>query len=559
MHTTRKLSDAERASRGPQIENLMLGLFGRSKQPFFDLGAVALPLLDEFIASDEVVDEAHAFAIAVMKIWNTRYPGKKLKPLRIQVSTASTTSVEPDALEDFTGFSHSEDLPTLPLPAGPTVINDDRNQEMTQTQVDAAPAGSAALIVAAKPGQTPAQNADPGRSAESRPRFRVPNAKVGQDYADKIRGADAAGAQVRVRNVRVPEGLGLDFDEGSGDLRGKPVVAGEHRIFLQWSVDGVSWSSDECLLIVNPDPRSLWQKRDPSPDDPYYKPNTDGAVLELSGHCIVAASRRGRSHEHSGTCRDDDFLVSHDPTSGWSLLVVADGAGSAKSSRWGSKLAVEAFGDHLRAELCGDCGAGMTSALAVWSSDPDAARTKLGTDFHYLFHRAAKLAVEAIEAEAQANGVAAKEYSTTLLAAVARYDHGELFVATFWRGDGAIAAYGPRGQVRLMGTPDSGEFSGETRFLDKAFVFDPDFGKRVSIGRFEDVTALILMTDGVSDPKFGTDNNLADAAKWDAFWDEICPLVDGSGGGAAKDRVLTDWLEFFSPGDHDDRTIAVLF
>ena len=164
----------------------------------------------------------------------------------------------------------------------------------------------------------------------------------------------------------------------------------------------------------------------------------------------------------------------------------------------------------------------MTSALAVWSSDPDAARTKLGTDFHYLFHRAAKLAVDAIEAEAQANGVAAKEYSTTLLAAVARYDHGELFVATFWRGDGAIAAYGPRGQVRLMGTPDSGEFSGETRFLDKAFVFDPDFGKRVSIGRFEDVTALILMTDGVSDPKFGTDNNLADA---DAAWKVAKALV----------------------------------
>lgn len=107
--------------------------------------------------------------------------------------------------------------------------------------------------------------------------------------------------------------------------------------------------------------------------------------------------------------------------------------------------------------------------------------------------------------------------------------------------------------------PEGGEFAGETLFLNKAFLFGQDFAKRVRIGRFEDVNALILMTDGVSDPKFETDSGLADAAKWDAFWDEIRPLIDGSAGDAAKERVLTDWLEFFSPGHHDDRTVAVLF
>lgn len=559
MQTTQKLTPEQRAKWAPTIENLIEGLFRRSKQPFFDSRPLSLSLLDEFIASDEAFEEAYKFVTAVGRIWKHKH-GSELKLLRVPTLSTRSSCAELEAAEDFPNLLQTTDtMYTPPSVAATTSINDDSKQDLAQAQRDSQPPVGASLNPAARAGYTPAARADLGRPAERRPTFRVPNAKVGEDYVGKISGADAVGTSLRVKNVRPPDGLGLDCQEGSGELRGRPLVAGEYRIPLQWSSDDRTWSSDECLLIVNPEPRSLWQKKDPSPDDPYFKSNVDGAVLEFSGHCIVAASRRGRSHEHSGTCRDDDFFVDHNPTSGWSVLVVADGAGSAKSSRWGSKLATEAFGGLLRTELSSDFGAGVTSALSMWSSDSDATQARLGTDFHYLFHRAAKVAVEAIEAEAQAKGAAAKDYSTTLLAAVARYDQGGVFVATFWKGDGAIAAYGPRGQVRLMGMPEGGEFAGETLFLNKAFLFGQDFAKRVRIGRFEDVAALILMTDGVSDPKFETDSGLADAARWDAFWDEIRPLIDGSAGDAAKERVLTDWLEFFSPGHHDDRTVAVLF
>jgi len=69
------------------------------------------------------------------------------------------------------------------------------------------------------------------------------------------------------------------------------------------------------------------------------------------------------------------------------------------------------------------------------------------------------------------------------------------------------------------------------------------------------LNAVLLMTDGISDPRFETDNGLADAAKWDALWDEIGPLLAAP----APEQALLEWLEFFTPGHHDDRTIAALW
>jgi serine/threonine protein phosphatase PrpC len=349
--------------------------------------------------------------------------------------------------------------------------------------------------------------------------------------------------------------LGVAFDESSGELRGTPVADGDHTLTLQWSSDGLAWQSGECHLIVNPDPRSLWKNTDPPADDPYWKPNTDGTLIAAPNYKIAAASRRGRSHEHVGSFRDDDYFVQHDAVSGWSVLIVADGAGSAKSSRWGSKLAVAAAGGHIASNLSGEFGARMTKELARWSSDMGAASKAMNTPFYLLFQEASKLAVQAIESEATSKGVPPKEYSTTLLAAAVRRDGSETFLATFWMGDGAIAAYGPRGKVRLMGAPDSGEFAGQTRFLDRSALNDQGFGKRVVLGRYTGLDAVILMTDGISDPRFETDNGLADSAKWDELWDEITPHLNSS----EPDMALTKWLEFFSPGHHDDRTIAVLW
>ncbi|MCV5555242.1 protein phosphatase 2C domain-containing protein, partial [Escherichia coli] len=91
------------------------------------------------------------------------------------------------------------------------------------------------------------------------------------------------------------------------------------------------------------------------------------------------------------------------------------------------------------------------------------------------FKQAATLAVNSIQNEAICAEQPVKSYSTTLLATVALRTDNELFAAAFWLGDGAIGAYSPSGKVRILGNPDSGEYAGQTRFLDQSIIADPSF------------------------------------------------------------------------------------
>ena len=123
--------------------------------------------------------------------------------------------------------------------------------------------------------------------------------------------------------------------------------------------------------------------------------------------------------------------------------------------------------------------------------------------------------------------------------------------------------------IKLLGTPDEGEFSGQTRFLTMPEIFrDKDVvSKRVRMTIVDDFTALYLMSDGVSDPMFETDRNLNDPAKWRELLDRLAHgfPADGIGGvdladdnEKAADQLL-GWLDFWGPGTHDDRTIAILY
>ena len=383
--------------------------------------------------------------------------------------------------------------------------------------------------------------------------FTAPNAKAGEPYRAKIEGR-VDDEVVPVIAAAIPASTGLAFDLVTGELHGLPLNSGDFRLAFKWKDRGVVRIA-RCALFVNANPRSLWKTIDADATDPYFKPNEDAACLAVPGFHIVAASKRGRSHAHVGSFRDDDFFIEHDADSGWSLIIVADGAGSAPYSRRGSQLAVNCAGAKLLAALKGDVGAQALQALSTWDADPTASHKALYNHFYYTYQQAAVESVQAIEVEAKAKGKPVREFATTLLAAAVHRDGDNTFLATFWMGDGVIAAYGPIGHVRLMGAPDSGEYAGQTRFLDREALTSADFGKRVSIGRYSGLAAIIVATDGVSDPLFETDNGLADPARWDHLWGEIAPALAS----AAPEVGLLGWLDFFIPGHHDDRTLAVLW
>ncbi|ENB8061023.1 PP2C family serine/threonine-protein phosphatase [Escherichia coli] len=408
-----------------------------------------------------------------------------------------------------------------------------------------------------KPGQIPtgqqrARLAVPP-AVPPRAKIIIPNARAGERFSSPVAIVLDEGQQATVRDVVFPRNIGLTFDKEHKLLTGTPTENGYIELSVLWSCA----SHDECetkqLFIVNPDPRSLWKVVEPPADASYPKSHLDAAGLVRGDIRIAAASRRGRSHEHAGSFRDDDFYINHCQETGWSVMLVADGAGSAVNSREGSRIAVQTAGDYLFNQLSGLKGIHLKQHITAWEGSDQQATIK--AMLHH-FKQAATLAVNSIQNEAICAEQPVKSYSTTLLATVALRTDKELFAAAFWLGDGAIGAYSPSGKVRILGNPDSGEYAGQTRFLDQSIIADPSFSSRISVGKWNDVSHLILMTDGVSDPLFETDNGLRSDEKWTRLLDELIPvLTDAS---IAPER-LGDWLNFFSTGNHDDRTIAVLW
>ncbi len=428
-----------------------------------------------------------------------------------------------------------------------------------EVSIQSKPAGiNLGINAGINPGTIPATNIIQKNITPLTPSFTIPaNARIGEKFNCKIIGKLSDNRALQILDVIIPSEIGLKFDFITQELQGIPLISGEHTLSLQWKEpNSTTRLSGQCLLVIIPDAKSLWKNIDPPQDDPYPKQNEDSALLRTKDFNIAAASTRGRSHAHVGSFRDDDFYISHDAASGWSVVIVADGAGSAKNSRWGSKLAVEAAGHHLSNNLAGDTGHSLNSLIANWNTDATNVKKAISDKFYYLFQESSVAAIKSIEKEAAIKGSTPKEYSTTLLAAAVKRVEKDIFLSTFWMGDGAIAVYGPSGKIRLMGTPDSGEFAGQTRFLDRAALSDQaTFSKRITIGLCSDVTSVILMTDGISDPRFETDNGLLDPLKWDSLWNEISPYLASK----TPELDLVKWLDFLTPGHHDDRTIALLW
>lgn len=573
------------------IEELVWGLFTEAKAPFFDKGKLSATHIDEFCRDKEVQLLTFEYVRTLGNVWGARFPGKgKLIP-KVQRATeapirtmafpplTSTPPQVPPAPPLCPANLQAPVRPASPVQApanGGHVTTQPTSRDAGATVLPASPATAPSASAQAQPpavsvspaipidpagafgltpGQVPTTPAKPVAIPESTPTFHLPNCKVGTAYSAKIEGSDKTGRPVVIADLRFPDGFGLAFDRVTQMVTGQPLMDGEFDLDLQWSfLELPGKVSGTCRLTSNPDPKSLWKVIEPADDLPYRKQHLDQKLLKGKGFCIAAASRRGRSHEHGGSFRDDDFFISDDPANGWSVMIVADGAGSAKSSREGSRIAVETAGKHLAESLAAEFGSMISGHLASWESDASS-QLAIGTEFHYFFHKMAGNAIQAIEQEAQAKNAQVKEYSTTLLAAVVKKEGHNTFLATFWMGDGAIAAYGPSGTVKLMGTPDGGEFAGQTRFLDRNALTDQGFGKRVRVGRLQNVSSVILMTDGVSDPYFETDNGLADPAKWDVLWGEIQPQLND----ASPEQRLVEWLHFFKQGHHDDRTIALLW
>jgi protein phosphatase 2C-like protein len=415
-----------------------------------------------------------------------------------------------------------------------------------------------------KPGEIPVTQAPASKSAPvselSKTSFSMSaNGRANEEYRGKITGVNKSGKNVLIKQVDIPADLGLSFDDGTCEVVGIPALAGEFDLKVHFQFDPPSPADPTpigtCQLIVNPDPKTLWKNLETDKNDKYFKEDTDTIFVPGSdGLAMVVASKRGRSHAHAGTFRDDDFKVDHDVLTGWRIMTVADGAGSAKKSRRGSQIATRVANESIFKALKGERGQKLQDALIAFDSDTSKTQRPVMEELYYLFGNAAREAVHAINTEATTEGVPFKEFSTTLIITIhKKFDFGH-FIGAYWVGDGGAGIYLKEQELNVLGKADSGEFAGQTRFLDSAMVEPTEIMNRIRFKVVKDFTAVLAMTDGITDPKFETDANIENIQMWDSLWSELEPTTISS----KPNEALLDWLDFWSAGNHDDRTIGIL-
>ena len=386
----------------------------------------------------------------------------------------------------------------------------------------------------------------------------------GTDVSFEIKLPDSYSSDwVKIENmVASDEQLNASFDENTRSIciKGIPKAAGTINLTLSVKLKTRS-QGDVCekvdfpVLVATPDPKNLWLNLPTDPTAPYQSQDEENVIIKAGERTIVAASKRGRSHAHTGKFRDDNFKVDYIEETGWFIIVVSDGAGSARYSREGSRIACQTFWKFMHEKLADSAVNEKINAMTAEERE---------TILKNTVQRAAYAGLEKIDAEAKkAEGndptVLRKDYNATFLGYVMKKFDDKWLVVSYGIGDGIIGLVDRQDNLTLLSEPDGGEFGGQTRFITMNEVWRDNPQNRAKAVNIDDFGIIMSMTDGISDPKFETDNNLKNPQLWLDLWNDIVnqvPLMDRSDETAQK---LSDWLDFWSKGNHDDRTIVLVY
>ena len=404
--------------------------------------------------------------------------------------------------------------------------------------------------------------------------LRLPNAMAGKHYSFKFNPKELNWlddiVQYQFENL---EEHGLYLNIKDEVLEGKPSQSGDFKLLFKFRVNG---EADDSLLhekiinfVVNPDPKSLWKNLPSDETDPYWKVDNVEEYAQLGDKNIVVSSKRGRSHANVGSFRDDDYAFKHLESSGWSVVAVADGAGSAKFARQGSKIVCDKIIAYFEEKMTEDVSATFDEIIKNYQQDTeneDFKKTFYELRYSYLCG-AAFAAHKALEVFSTIKEVNIKDFHSTLIFSLfKKYDFGYV-ILTFGVGDCPIAVVNSdMSDMKLMNWLDVGEFGGGTRFITMQEIFQhQNFATRQNFHIIEDFKYLVLMTDGIYDAKFVVEANLEKLSEWQGFFDDL----DGQNTEDSKvvfsadneniAKQLSEWMDFWSPGNHDDRTLAVIF
>lgn len=395
-------------------------------------------------------------------------------------------------------------------------------------------------------------------------------ARRGESYCEELPLDTEAWSLFKVEGEEKLKELGLECQqrEGAIAIEGTPTRVGSVRITLVLRPRELGRDFGFSVDVeVRENPKLLWEDRQSDKNSLYWKADSSSMMLEATSSLpkrVIAASLRGRSHAHRGVCRDDDFKVETTPD-GWYILCVADGAGSCKYAREGSRVATSAAVTWAKKTIEEKQSLLDREVETVMKASTEEEKSSVAnslTCLQPILYEAAKEVFTALQnactgRKQQEADVRLDDYSTTLLLAIAKKYPSGWFIADFWVGDGAVALYRPKLEgepvVKILGRPDHGLLAGQTRFITMPEIFKD---QRIKLSIAHDFEALILATDGITDPYFENDEEYGSVAAWDNLWGDITLKVDLKAPDA--DKQLLKWLEFYKEQNHDDRTIIIL-
>ena len=428
--------------------------------------------------------------------------------------------------------------------------------------------------------------------------FVIPNASAKKDYLFTF--DLSAFPSIIIKEIKNLDSVGLQFDAEKYCIYGVPSVANTidiQIVFFNKNDENLLPETKVVTFIVNADPKDLWLDKPSPTDSRFHKDETSNYKSSFLDKKIVVSSKRGRSHAHNGTFRDDDFLVKVLPDD-WSIVAVADGAGSAKYSRAGSKYACNSIIESFeKVEVLQDLSQKITqyftsenssnmennkvvaesetendsvlkddySVNEVVPNDVEDLKIKNKSFIINLLYKNVRELHDSLSKYAESEEIALKDLHTTLIFTLIKKFSFGYVILSFGVGDCPINVINNDGSVELLNFLDVGESSGATRFMTMPEIFSrPDMVNRFGLNCFEDFSKLFLMTDGIYDPKFVVESKLENVESWKNFLRDL----DGENDDEIKvdfdddtniENQLSDWMDFWSKGNHDDRTLAIIY
>lgn len=264
---------------------------------------------------------------------------------------------------------------------------------------------------------------------------------------------------------------------------------------------------------------ALWQYKEIVDDGTEQHSEFHTKYTETPFAKIIAARARGKMHKRDGTNCDDYFETA--VTEECVIAVVCDGAGSKPLSRIGSRVSCESACAFLKKELS-----------ELFANSPEI-KSSLGTKMDseefmggcmklaQLVQQSAQKALDEqknklaeLSADEKYKSVlgrapALSDLSATFLSAVIvplETERGrEALVISVQIGDGCVCAIDSKADadscLKLLGTPDSGAFLGETDFLSEKNTRPEIIAAKTRVSRGTS-DCFLLMTDGVADDYF---------------------------------------------------------